>query len=328
MDPITMGLVSGGISALGGLFSSNAQKKAAEASANAQLEAARIAAEASRFKPVAVTTGFGGSKFTTDDKGNVVSAGYELTPEMQNLRNQIIQQTQQQGLGFTQQGLGAAQGLFGLGQQYLAETPEQAAQKWMQTQQAALSPSREQAMSGLMNRLTQTGTQGLGVSQAGGGQSNPLMQAFANAQAQQDLDLAARAQAEGRSQTEFGKGLLSGGLSLAQGAYAPLNTMLQQAGGIEGLGQESLKLGAELGGRNVNTTGANALFQAGTNAAQALQKANEVSPWGSLFSGAAQNPQLISGLTNAIGNWNQGYNVYTNDIMPTNNTAWRPSMGY
>jgi hypothetical protein len=208
-----------------------------------------------------------------------------------------MQQAQQQGFGFTQQGLGAAQGLFGLGQRYMAETPEQAAQQWMQTQQAALAPQREQAMSGLMNRLAQTGTQGLGVAQAGGGQANPLMQAFANAQSQQDLQLAAQAQEQGRAQTQFGTGMLSDAFKLATGSYSPLSTQLSQAQGVEGLGQTSLDLGAQLGGRAANAGGAQALMQGGLAAANTLGAVQGNNPMANMLMGLGQNQQF----TNALG---------------------------
>ncbi len=295
----------------GSLLSSSANKKAARIQADAELEAARIAAEESRFRPVAITTGFGKSRFETDAEGRLTGAGYELTPEMQALRDRILAQTGQ-GMGFTEQGLQAAQGLFGLGQQYMAQTPEQAAQQWMASQQAALAPGREQAMSGLMNKLAQTGTQGLGVAQAGGGQANPLAQAFANAVAQQDLELAARAQEQGRAQTQFGTGLFKDAFGIASGGYTPLNTQLQQAQGIETLGQQPLEIGANLGGRAVNTAGAQALFSGGASAAQTLGAAQGYSPLGASLQGLGQNKQFTQALTNYFGNASTANKYNTN----------------
>lgn len=296
--PITAALIGGGASLLGGYMSGKSAEKAANAQAQAQRDAAQMAAEESRFRPVAITTGFGKSRFETDADGRLTGAGYELTPEMQALRDRILAQTGQ-GMGFTEQGLQAAQGLFGLGQQYMAQTPEQAAQQWMASQQAALAPGREQAMSGLMNRLAQTGTQGLGVAQAGGGQANPLAQAFANAVAQQDLELAARAQEQGRAQTQFGTGLFKDAFGIASGGYTPLNTQLQQAQGIEALGQQPLEIGANLGGRAVNTTGAQALFQGGNAAAQSIGSVAGYNPLGSTLQGLGQNKQF----TQAVGSY-------------------------
>lgn len=307
-------VAAAGAQLVGGYLQGKSAEKAARTQADAQLEAARIAAEESRFRPVAITTGFGKSRFEMDEAGRLKEAGYELTPEMQALRDRILAQTGQ-GMGFTEQGLEAAQGLFGLGQRYMAQTPEQAAQQWMASQQAALAPGREQAMSGLMNKLAQTGTQGLGVAQAGGGMANPLAQAFANAQAQQDLELAARAQEQGRAQTQFGTGLFKDAFGIASGGYTPLNTQLQQAQGIETLGQQPLEIGANLGGRAVNTAGAQALFAGGNAAAQTLGKVSGYSPIGSTLQGLSQNPQFTQALQSYFnqpqtpyGNYGSGFN--------------------
>jgi hypothetical protein len=294
--------IGAGASLLGGMMGQDSASDAAASQADAQLQAARIAAEESRFRPVAITTGFGRSNFEMGEDGRLKSAGYELTPEMQAIRDRLIGQAGQQGLGFTEQGLGAAQGLFGLGQRYMAETPEAAAQQWMATQQAALAPGRQQAMSGLMNRLAQTGTQGLGVAQAGGGMANPLAQAFANAQAQQDLQLLAQAQEQGRAQTQFGTGMLSDAFKLATGSYSPLSTQLNQAQGVEGLGQTALDLGAQLGGRQANAGGANALLQGGMAAANTLGAVQGNNPMANMLMGLGQNQNF----TNALGSWMGG----------------------
>jgi hypothetical protein len=315
-------LIGGGLGLLGSSMQASSARSAADTQAQAQRDAAQIAAEESRFRPVAITTGFGRSAFETDPSGRVSGASYELNPQLQAMRDQLMQQAGQQGMGFAQQGLGAAQGMFNLGQGYMAQTPEQAAQQWMATQQAALAPQREQAMSGLMNRLAQTGTQGLGVAQAGGGMANPLAQAFANAQAQQDLQLAAQAQEQGRAQTQFGTGLFADAFRLASGGYAPMNTQLQQAQGIEGIGQQALDMGAQLGGRMANPAGAQALMQGGLAAANTLGSVQGYNPMGTALSGLAQNQQFTQGL----GNWFSGFNVGPGG-MPTGSMGGISPMG-
>lgn len=291
-------LVGGALGLVGGIMGANAQEDAAQTSANAQMEAARIAAEESRFRPVAITTGFGQSQFQTDPQGRVTGAGYQLTPELQALRNQLISQATGTGAGLTQQGLGAAQGLFNLGQQYVAKTPEQAAADWMASQQQALNPAREQALSGLMNRLAQQGTQGLAVSQAGGAQANPLAQAYFNAIAQQDRELAARAQEQGRAQTQFGTGLFSDALKIAQGGYGPLSTQLAQAQGVEQLGQGALDLSTAIGQRvtTANTNAGNLLAQGQMNAARTLADVQGYSPFADTLMGFASNPAAINSI--------------------------------
>ena len=293
-------LIGAGASLLGSSMAGRSAERAANTQAQAQLEAARIAAEESRFRPVAITTGFGRSAFETGEDGRVTGASYTLTPELQALRDQILAQTQR-GMGLTERGLGAAEGLFGLGQQFVAQTPEQAAQQWMASQQAALAPSRQQAMSGLMNRLAQTGTQGLGVAQAGGGMANPLAQAFANAQAQQDLQLAAQAQEQGRAQTQFGTGLFADALRLAAGGYSPLTQQLQAAQGIEGMGQQALELGSALGGRIANPSGASALMQGGMAAANTLGAVQGYNPLASTLMGLGQNQQFTNAISGLFG---------------------------
>jgi hypothetical protein len=309
-DPVSAA-IGGGLSLVGGIMGGKSAEKAANTQAAAQLEAARIAAEESRFRPVAITTGFGSSQFTTGEDGRVSGASYELTPELQALRDRLIAQTQQ-GMGLTERGLGAAEGLFGLGQQYMAQSPEQAAQQWMASQQAALAPGREQAMSGLMNRLAQTGTQGLGVAQAGGGMANPLAQAFANAQAQQDLQLAAQAQEQGRAQTQFGTGLFSDAMKIASGGYAPLMQQLQSAQGIEGMGQQALELGSALGGRIANPSGASALMQGGMSAANTLGQVQGYNPTASALMGLGQNQQFTNALAGMFNNQNTAQMYGTN----------------
>ncbi len=109
-----------------------------------------------------------------------------------------------------------AQGLFGLGQQYLQQSPEQVAAQYMQQQQDLLAPSRERQYAQLQNQLFQTGRGGLSVgatglrpSGAGGlGATTPEMEAYYNALAQQDLQLASQAQLAGQQNVAFGTGLL------------------------------------------------------------------------------------------------------------------------
>ena len=127
-----------------GLLGSSMQADAAQAGAQANVEAARIAAEAQKFRPVGVTTRFGTSQFTTDANGNVTNAGYNVAPDIAAMRDRLFSQAGGQGFQTADQAQAAQQGLFGLGQQYLAQSPEAAAQQWMQSQQALLAPSRQQ----------------------------------------------------------------------------------------------------------------------------------------------------------------------------------------
>jgi hypothetical protein len=301
----------------------NAQKSAASTSANAQIRAAQIAAEASKFRPVGVTTSFGQSNFQLDDKGNLVSAGYNLNPQLQGLQTSLLggfgnQLAQAQGVDTSQLQQGA-QSLYGLGQGYLSASPEEARQRYISQQQALLAPLQEQELAGLRNRLFTTGRTGLatGGTMAGGmAQTNPELAAYYNSLARSNAALAAGAEGAAQQQQTFGQGLLSGGAGLQNlgyglqtQAYSPLTTALGVGSTIEGLGQQPLELGSALGGRvtSANQTGAGLLANAQTNAARTLQGANQYSPVGTALSGLASNQQF----TNAAGNW------FNNIISPT-----------
>lgn len=306
-----------GAAILGGsLLSGSAARSAASRSADAQQYAADRAAEAARFRPVGVTTRFGTSSFQTSPEGYVTGAGYTVSPELKAYQDRVMALAGQ-GLNFAEQapGLyapltGAATGLFNLGQQYLGQSPEQVAADYMAKQQALLAPGRERESAQLLNQLSNTGRTGLSIAQGGGLQAaNPEFAALANARAMQDLQLAADAQEAGKRNVAFGTGLFGTGANLLgsygqglTGGYAPFTTGLGLTGSIEDLGRGALDIGANLGGRNINATGANALLQGGLSAARTAQEGNAYSPWGSLFSGLGSNPQFGRG----IGNWMSG----------------------
>lgn len=314
--------IGGALGLAGSLFGGSAASGAAETSANAQLQAARIAAEAQRFRPVGVTTAFGSSQFGTDAQGNLTSAGYTLSPEMARQRDLFLQQAGTSGLNMAQQAGTAGQGLFNLGQQYLAQSPEAAAQQWMQTQQAALAPGQEQQLAAIRNQQQQQGRTGLavGATNAGGmAASNPELQAYYNSLAQTNLGLAGQAQQQGRAQTAFGQGLLGAGIDITSQGYNPYKTQFGLAQSLETAGQGALDLGSSLGGRAAQA-GANVgqtLFQGGTNAALAMQQANAQSPFGAALTGLSQNPQFasgVSGMFNPGGAYNQWSNPSGNPL--------------
>ena len=314
-----MSWIGPAISAGGGLLQGMSASNAASTSAQAQVEAARIAAEAAKFRPVGITNRYGSSNFQFDpNTGYLTGAGYNVSPEMQGYQNQLsglMGQQIQQGLNAPQQYsplTGAASGLFNLGQQYLAQSPQEAAQKYMDQQQALLAPSREQQSANLMNQLQNTGRTGLSVAQGGGLMAaNPEAAALANARSMQDLQLAANAQQAGQQQTAFGAGLFNTGAGLLGqyqqgqvGALSPFQNTLGAQSGIEQLGQQNLTLGAGLGGQAA-AYGANSgrfTYGGGMGAAQTMQNANAYSPLGTGLINAGTNQQLMSGLSNW---WNQ-----------------------
>jgi hypothetical protein len=294
-------LIAAGGSLLGGVLGGRSAQRAAETSAQAQLEAARIAADAQRFRPVGVTSRFGSSNFQTDAQGNLIGAGYNVAPDVATARDQFLNQAFGQGMDLGAQGIQGAQSLFNLGQQYLAQSPQEAAQQYMEQQQALLAPSRERAAAGLTQNLFNTGRGGLAVSQGGMmGAANPEQQALLNAQAQQDLQLAAQAQQAGQQQTQFGAGLFGLGAQAATAGYSPFQTQFGLASNLEQTGQNALDLGAQLGGRAA-TAGANVgntLLTGGTNAARTMQPANTFNPYATTLAGLANNQQFSEGLAN------------------------------
>ena len=321
---LTKGLITAGISGAGTALSSQANVEAARISAQAIRDAAATAAEAQRFRPVGVTTRFGASQFGFDPTtGQLTSAGYQLTPELKAMQDRIMALSGQ-GLTEAEQAGGryapltaGAQGLFSLGQQYLAKSPEQAAADYMAKQQNLLAPSREREFAQLQNRLFQTGRGGLSVGgtgmRPGGGEglraASPEMEAYYNALAQQDAQLAAQAQTEGQRQVQFGAGLLGTGSNLLgsyreglTGAYSPFSTGLGVGSALESLGQAPLDIGAQLGGRSAQA-GANVgqtLLSGGLSGARTTQAATASSPFGTALTGFANSPATQNVLNNLM----------------------------
>ena len=317
---VTKGLVTAGISAAGGLLTNQANVVAARISAQAMRDAAATAAEAQRFRPVGVTTRFGASQFGFDPTtGQLTSAGYTVNPELKAMQDRIMALSGQ-GLTEAEQAAGryapltaGAQGLFGLGQQYLAQSPEQVAADYMARQQNLLAPSRERQLAQLQNQLFQTGRGGLSVGAtgmrpsgaAGLGAASPEMEAYYNALAQQDAALAAQATQAGQQQVQFGAGLLGSGAGLLgsytqglTGAYSPFSTGVGVGSSLESLGQAPLDIGAQLGGRSAQA-GANvgqSLLQGGILGARTTQAASGVSPFGTALTGLANSPEAQQAL--------------------------------
>lgn len=147
------------------------------------------------------------------------------------------------------------------------------------------------------------------------------MQAYYNAQLQQDRELAANATQGGMDYAKFGAGLTGTGGSLLSSMYgvqnsaaSPYTTALGTANTIEGMGQNAMDLGTSIGART-STANANAgnllaggmLSAAQTQANAAQQNGN---PWADLITGAAGNPAV----QNAVGgglqsgwNWLKNY---------------------
>ena len=272
----------------------SAAKSAASSGAAAQERAAMIGAQAGAFRPVGVTTRFGQSNFVTEiDPATglpvLKEAGYTLTPEMAALQDRLIGASPEA----LERGLGAygrivpveeaAQGLFGLGAQYLGESPEAVRQRYIEQQTALLDPIRQREEQRLAGSVFGRGRAGLNIGDIG----QPELFSLAAARRQQDLQLAAGADEAAMRNIKFGESLFGGGASLLGtvpayevAALSPYSAYLSGAQNIEQLGQEPLRLGAELGGRQ-STAGAQAgqlLAQGGANAANLRMQGSLVGP--------------------------------------------------
>ena len=326
-----MPFIIAGAGLLGGYLQGESAKSAARTQADAQLKAAQLAAEEARFRPVGITTRFSNTQFQTDPSGRVSGASYSLAPELQAYQDRFrrlsggalsqAEMADQQYAPLT----GAASNLYSLGERYIQQTPEQVAQQYMARQQDLLAPSRERQMAQLQNQLFNTGRSGLSVGatgiRPGGGlglsASNPEMEAYYNALAQQDLQLANQAQTAGQEQLKFGAGLFGVGSDLMNqyqqgqvGALRPFEAYFGQEKALEGVGQQPLDIGINLGAKGMSPSAANALFAGGTNAAGTMAQANAYNPLATALIQGSQNPQLMSAFGNLlrpVNNTSSGY---------------------
>lgn len=248
----------------------------------------QAAGRMAQFTPVGVSNRFGSSSFGFDPYGRLSSANYTLAPDIKSLQDYAVAQA-----GAGQQDTSR---LLSLGREYIAASPEEAAQQFMLSRRGLLQPGLDTQYNQIKSGLQRTGRGGLAIGQ--GGQlaaANPELQAYYNAAAMQEARLAAEAEQEGRNRITFGQGLLSS-------AYTPISTPLALSGTIDEMGRSSLDLGSALGARSA-TGAANAsrlyseaamaglagnIAQGGINASRQTSLMNTL---GGVFS----NP--------SIGNW-------------------------
>jgi hypothetical protein len=328
-------LVTSGAQTAAGLLQQQTSKEAAD-KARAMIEAETAAAKQSAaFRPIGMTTRFGTSQFAVDPvTGQLTSAGYTLSPEAKNAQDRLVKLAES-GL---QQAEGAqsqyaplqtgAQSLFGLGNQYLAQNPQEVAQNYLNQQMALLQPGRELELANLQNKLQQQGRGGLSVAQGGSyGATTPELQALYNARAMQEAQLAAQAQQAGQQQVTFGAGLLGQGASAMgqyyggqQAAYAPYTTALGQVQGLETAAQQPFSMSAALAqqaaqaGSNVGQLG---LGGAKLSTALATSPAATTNPYSTVLGGLGASPAFgqvaggllgggLSGLQSMFSNTNLG----------------------
>lgn len=321
--------IAGPILQLGGnLISGSKASQAANQQATAIRDAATWARNQSAFQPFGITTGFGSSQFQTDPTtGRVTSAGYTLDPRLQGVQNQLAGQFGNYNLNpdvsqfqtAAGQAFGAGTNLFNLGNQYAAISPEQAQQQYMTSTQAALAPSREAERSRLASQVFRTGRTGLatGGTTTGMLQSNPEFAALYNARAQQDLDIAQRAQEQGRANQRFGADLYTTGAGLNRSgagmlqaipeyqtaSYSPFAKSLGLFADVEKLGMQPYEMSVGLG-KTIADAGATQgrFYMAGEEAAAPAQRAySAYSPLGSTMTTFGQQLGGMSGGSQPTG---------------------------
>lgn len=213
--------------------------KAAKESGEAQIEAAKIAADAAAFKPYSVTTGLGTSYF--DNKSG--KAGYVLDPALAAWRDQYMTSAAQ--------AMPTSFDTTANAQQYYDET------------QAMMQPSRQAENLQMQQDLFGSGRLGMRMAGAGagagsaGGMVQPDVFGLNQARSQADMALAQQSRAQAMQELDA---------SIARGTG-----MLQTGLGIEQLGLTPLELGMQMGGAaaGAGAQQANSLLAGGLGAAQA-----------------------------------------------------------
>lgn len=322
---------------IGPLLGTAGSVYASNQAANATTNAANAAAQAAQFRPVGVTTRFGKSGFNYDPSGRLIGAGYQVAPDVAAAREGLMGMAgtalgQAQQIQAYQPNVNAqAAGLFNLGAQYVAQSPQAAAQQYMTQQQQLLAPGREQQLAQLTNQQQQQGRLGLATGATTEGYTagapglqatNPQMAALYNARAQQDAQLAAQAQQAGQQQVTFGQGLMTGGLGLSGAGFnlqnqalAPYTNYAQQAINLENQGLNALTQGSALGSAiTAGSTNAANIQNAAAQQAAALQMQRNNAVVGGLTDPISQ---LIGGLTGSTTAKNANYNAVVNPYFQT-----------
>jgi hypothetical protein len=132
--------ITGGLGLTGSVLQQQQSREAAQTAAQNIDRATQQAVEASQFRPVGMTTRFGTSNYTYDPvTGRMTSAGYQLSPDAKAAQDRLVALA---GQGLTQAEAAqaqfaplqtGAQNLFGLGNQYISQSPQDVAQNYHQS---------------------------------------------------------------------------------------------------------------------------------------------------------------------------------------------------
>ena len=205
-----------------------------------------------------------GMRMAMQQAPNAFNAGNNLYARSQDLYPQA-NLAYGQGQNLFQQGVAVAgqapelfsraADLYSTGASYLGSAP-QAEADYMNRTRAALAPQDETNLARLRNQVYQTGRAGLatgGTTSVAGGllAANPEMAAYYNSLAQRDLDMATRAQAEGRTNVALGASLYGNAGQLGTAGANIAGT----AANIQGVGGNLFNVGANQYGTAANLVG-------------------------------------------------------------------------
>ena len=244
-------IIGGGLGLLGGMKASSAASDAANAQlqagreANAaNLEAARIAADAAKFRPYSITSGFGNSFFDTEKN----TAGYNIDPRLAAFRDTLYGQAEQ------------TMGAIG--------TPEEQARQYYQQQMGLLAPQRMQEDIAARESGLRTGRIGLGVSAGYGGAGD--------VSGMLNPDDFARMRARELSNAQIANESTTYGQNLIDKLIARGTGLFTSGAGVEQLGMTPLTMGADIGNKASVSAGnqASALLQGGMAGSKAMLDAS------------------------------------------------------
>ena len=284
------------------------------------------------YTPSALAQGY------QDALAKMTSQGLTQGQAQQNLASQYLAAQQGQpvsALGQQLMGSQAGKPLTTLGQQYLGESPAAIRQRYVQQQTALLAPQQEQQLASIRNNLFQTGRQGLatGATSAGGlAATNPEMAAYYNSLANQQRQIAAGADQAAQQQAQFGAGLLTQGTGLTQGqqvagaglygtglgltqqgqqfgqqlgtaAFSPFTQGFNAQGAVEQAAQQPMDISSSLASQfqKANQTGAYYNLAGQNVAANAMLRANQVSPFADILTALGKTPEATTALGSAVG---------------------------
>ena len=298
------------LNTVGGLIGGSKAADAAKGQAEALRAAADRASAMAQFNPYGMTTNFGTSTFSGGQ------GSYQLSPELQAISDRLMGYTgaydPTQIATAAQPLYSGASGLFKRAEEYLGQSPEQAAAKYMADQQALLQPSRAADLARVQAANYGRGTGGLAVNTGtGGAPSNPLGQALFNAQAKQDLQLAAQADQAAMDRAIKSAGLFGSGgellrqvPSLTTAGYGPLEAQLGLLKTTESLGQQPFLLSQDL---------ASKYAQAGANAGQLyLQPQQQAAQAYSQYQGYSPMASTLSSIGSTISPGGAGASWFSN----------------